>query len=220
MKPLAALGVLIALAIAPAPAAELAPFLTGQRLGVVIKAVKLPATLPKDLLSGLTNRLLMRVALVSQSQVLGQETAELDIKYDLWDEDFRLTLTVGDTVVVAKTCSSVQEVEAFVDDMRLPNLFARSEVPVGVRATLRVEMLLNPIEQERMAAIRRWVAENSTYTSADTEVFGSGKRVGSSRSNAIFDKIFEQYSGGAETAATWKETVSSKPFKIAEVANE
>jgi hypothetical protein len=80
-------------------------------------------------------------------------------------------------------------------------------------------MLLNPIERERIDAIKKWVAENSTYTPADTTGF-SDKRVGSSHSNAIFNKIFEQYAHGADVAATWKESFSSKPFRIGDVGDE
>jgi hypothetical protein len=76
-----------------------------------------------------------------------------------------------------------------------------------------VEILLNPVERERIEAIKKWVAENSTYTPADTTGF-SDKRVGSSRSNEIFNKIFEQYAGGAKVVAAWKESAFSKPFKI------
>jgi hypothetical protein len=48
----------------------------------------------------------------------------------------------------------------------------------------------------------------------------SDKRVGSARSNAIFNRIFEQYARGADVAAIWKESLSSTPFKIQEVSDE
>ena len=41
-----------------------------------------------------------------------------------------------------------------------------------------------------------------------------------SRSNAIFNKIFEQYAQGADVAATWKESLSSKPFRTGDVGDE
>jgi hypothetical protein len=202
-----------------AAATELTPFVKDQRLGVVIRTLGLPATLPKDLVSGLTNRLLIRVALIAKSRLVDQATAEVAVKYDLWDENFAVTLTVNGVVVSARTCSNVTEVQAILADMRLPGLFARSEVPGG-GAMLRAEMLLNPIERERMAAIRKWVAENSTYTPSDTDGFGSEKGVASSRSNAIFNRIFEQYSQGMDLVAAWKETVTSKPFNIEELGSE
>lgn len=220
MRLLVALVLLMVLVSELAAASELTPFIKNQRLGVVIRTIELPATFPKDLVSGLTNRLLIRVTLVSQSQPVAQKTAEVAVKYDLWDESFAVILTVNGTVATARTCSNVMEVQAFLADIRLPGLFARSEVPGAGGVTLRAEVLLNPIERERMAAIRRWVAQNSTYTPSDTDGFGSARGVGTSRSNEIFNRIFEQYSQGMDLVATWKETVSSKPFNIDEVGSE
>jgi hypothetical protein len=220
LKVPAALVLLMALASGTAAATELAPFLDHQRLGVVIKGIELPATFPKDLVSGLTNKLLIRVALVSRSDVVEQRTAEVAVKYDLWDETFGVTLTVNEARVVSLTCTTVREVEAYLTNMRLPGLFALSAVPAGASVTLRVEMLLNPIERERMETIRKWVAENSTYTPSDITGYGGDKRVGSSRSNAIFNRIFDEYAQGKDLAATWKEAVSSKPFNISEIAND
>jgi len=108
------------------------------------------------------------------------------------------------------------QIETFLANLELPELFATSEVPKDRTATLRVEMLLNPIERERLEAIKKWVIENNTSIPADTSGF-SDKRVGNSRSNEVFNKIFEQYAQGADAAASWKESLSSKPFKISEV---
>jgi hypothetical protein len=105
-------------------------------------------------------------------------------------------------------------------EYRLPGLFARADVPGADPVVMRAEILLNPIERERLAAIRRWVAQNSTYTPSDINGFGSAKGLGSSRSNAIFNRIFEQYSQGMDLVAAWKETVTSEPFKIGDIGSE
>ena len=202
-----------------AAAAELTPLLRDHQLGVAIHAIALPPTLPKDLVSGLTNTLLIHVGLFSGSEPVAQKTAEIAIQYDLWDETFKLTMTVNGTVVTNRPRSTRPEIDAFLADIRLPDLFSESEVPRGRSATLRVEMLLNPIERERLEAVEKWVADNSTYTPADTPGF-SDKRVGSARSNAIFNRIFEQYARGADVAAIWKESLFSKPFRIPEVSDE
>jgi hypothetical protein len=142
------------------------------------------------------------------------------MKYDLWDETFAVTSKVNGVVIDTRSCKTAMEVQALLADIRLPGLFALAEVPEAVRVVLRAEVLLNPIERERMAALRRWVAENSTYTPSDMDGFGSEKGPGSSRSNAIFNRIFEQYSQGKDLVAAWKETVSSAPFKIGEIGSE
>jgi hypothetical protein len=219
MRRLGALVLLLVLAAKTAVPAELTPIARENKLGVDIKGIALPATFPKDLVSGLTNTLLVHVALFSDSQRLDQKIAAIAIKYDLWDETFALTMTINDVVVSVRANSTKQQIDVFLADLQLPDLFATSEVPKGRSATLRVDMLLNPIERERIEALKKWVAENSTYTPADTTGFGD-KRVGSSRSNAIFNKIFEQYARGANVAATWTESLSSEPFKIAGVDYE
>jgi hypothetical protein len=211
---------LLILASTHAVAAELTPFMKDQRLGVIIKTIGFPETLAKELVSGLTNKLLIRVSLVSQSKLMGQTTAEISAKYDLWDETFTMTSTVNGVVIDTRTAKTLMEVQSLLTDVRLPGLFARAEVPGADRFVIRAEILLNPIERERLAAIRRWVAENSTYTPSDTDGFGSEKGLGNSRANAIFNRIFEQYLQGRDLVAAWKETVTSQPFTIGEISNE
>jgi hypothetical protein len=208
------------LATRHAAAAELTPYMKDQRLGVVIKTIGLPETFPKDLVSGLTNKLLIRVSLVSHSKLVDQSTTEISVKYDLWDETFAVTSTVNGVVIDTRACKTLMEVQALLTELRLPGLFARADVPRADRVVLRAEILLNPIERERLASIRRWVAENSTYAPSDTDGFGSEKGLGGSRSNAIFNRIFEQYSQGMELVAAWKETASSEPFEIEDIASE
>ncbi len=220
MRRSVALALMLALGAKPAAADELMPIVKDHELGVAVRAVALPATFSRDLVSGLTNKLLIHAGLFSGSRLIDRKTAEVSIKYDLWNETFELTTTVNNTVIAVRSNSTREAIDAFLADIRIPGLFAVNEVPADKDATLRVEVLLNPIERERLEAIRKWVAENNTYTPADTPGF-SDKRVGGSRSNAIFNRIFEQYARGADAAgATWKQSLASKPFKIAEVGDE
>jgi hypothetical protein len=213
-------AVLILLVLAPAvPAAELTPMLSNRQLGVHIHSLAFPPTLPKDLVSGLTNTLLIHVELLSGAERVDQKTVEIAIRYDLWDETFKLTIAVNSAVVMIQPHSTRSGVDAFLADIRLSDLFSVSEIRADTAATLRVAMLLNPIERARIEAIKKWVADNSTYTPADTPGF-SDKRIGSARSNAIFNGIFEQYARGAGVAAVWKESLSSAPFKIGELRDE
>jgi hypothetical protein len=218
--PAALLLLLMTLWSARAAAAELTPTIKDRRLGVVMKSIGLPETFPKDLVSGLTNRLLIRISLVSQSTLLDQTTAEIAMKYDLWNESFSVTKTVNGIVIDTRTCKTLMEVQALLAELHLPGLFASAEVAGVDRVVMRAEILLNPIERERLAALRRWVAENSTYTPSDTDGFGSEKGSASPRSNAIFNRIFEQYSHGIDLVAGWKDVVSSEPFKIGEIAGD
>ena len=216
MRRAGALLALLALTAKPAVPAELTPVVREHGIGMHIAGIAWPETFTKDLVSGLTNTLLIHVALFSESKQLDQKTAVIAIKYDLWEETFALTVKVNEAVILARNDERQPQIEAFLANLELPDLFAASEVPNDRTATLRVEMLLNPIERERLEAIKKWVVENNTSIPADTSGF-SDKRVGNSRSNEVFNKIFEQYAQGADVAATWKESLSSRPFKIGEV---
>jgi hypothetical protein len=214
-----ALLLLLALIATPAAAVELTPVVRGHTIGVHLAGIAWPATLTKDLMSGLTNTLVMHVALWSDSRRLDQKTAVIAIKYDLWEETFSLTVTVNEAVILTRNAETQPQIEAFLANLELPELFAASEIPKDETATLRLEMLLNPIERERLEAIKKWVLENNTSIPADTSGF-SDKRVGTSNSNEVFNRIFEQYAGGGEVAATWRESLSSRPFKTSEVEQQ
>jgi hypothetical protein len=217
MRRTRALLVLLVLTAKAAASAELTPAVRERTIGMHMTGIAWPSTLPKDLVSGLTNTLLIHVSLFAQGRQLDQKTALIAIKYDLWGEVFALTVTVDETVILTRADETQQQIDAFLANLDLPDLFATNEVPKEGTATLRVEMLLNPIERERLEAIKKWVIQNDTSIPADTSGF-SDKRVVNSRSNEVFNKIFEQYAEGADAAAAWKESLSSKPFKIAEGA--
>lgn len=205
----------LVLSVSRALAAQVLPILENRSAGVMLHELPLPDTLRKDLKSGLTNRLLIRVLLLEQSRQVAQQSVELALKYDLWDETFRLTVAVGGTVTSAQTLSSLDEVMARLKDSRLPNLFATSGLDEDHPLVLKVDLLLNPIEKERMEQIRKWVADNTTPTApVDPDRPASSAPLGQSASDAIFNRIFEQYAAGADVASAWHLTLVSQPFTL------
>ncbi len=215
MRCAGALFVLLAFTARPAAAAELMPEVREHSLGVRIGGIVWPATLTKDLVSGLTNTILIHIVLTLDSK-LDEKTAVIAIKYDLWEETFVLTATVNGSVILTRSDQRQPQIDAFLANLELPDLFSTRDLPTDRTATLRVDMLLNPIERERLESIKKWVLENNTSIPADTSGF-SDKRVSNSRSNEVFNKIFEQYARGADVAAAWKLSLSSKPFRVSEV---
>jgi hypothetical protein len=214
------IAVLLLMPFAQGRAAELAPYIKGGELGVAIKGTAYPATLSKDLSSGLTNRILIRVALLDQSQSLDQRAVEIAIKYDLWDENFAVTVAVDGAVIESQTYVSVQDVRAVLANTRLPVLFKVGDLRSNKELAVRADVLLNPLDRERMEKIRKWVAQNSTYTPLDPTSVGSARPAGSSTTNQIFNKIFEQYTTDTDVAAVWKETLTSKTFRLIDVPRE
>jgi hypothetical protein len=216
MKPIA-FGALLAFWTLPA-LSDVAPFLEHQKIGVVIAQVSYPETLPKDLKSGLTNRILIRVTLLSSSNIVAQRTVDVSVKYDLWDEKFLVTMVIDATVTATNTYSNATEVIARLASLRIADLFAVAELASARELTLRAELLVNPIERERMDKIRKWVVDNSTYMPMNSSG-NNGGPAAASRSNELFNKIFEQYASGADLAAAWKYAESSKPFKLQDLAD-
>lgn len=217
---LAHFAVLSWLLACPSRAGDLEPFLSEGRIGARLRGLTFPPTLSKDLTSGLTSRLLARIELRSGAQLAAQSAVEITVKYDLWDESFRVLVTVERRVIADTLYTSLPEVRAFLQDVRLPGLFAVGAPPASEVFALRGSVLLNPLERERMDRIREWVKENSTPAPSDPTSPDSTAPVGAVTSNALFDRIFAQYAAGKDVAAAWHESVASKPFRMEGLTHE
>ena len=206
-----AIALLLLLANAGVEAAEVSATLVDGRLGARVDALSFPAAMPKQLTSGLTNRLYAQVSLSDARTTLGKKVIEISIRYDLWEQTFSVVSTTDGAPEDSRTLASLAEVNALLAALPLPRLFEVSTLPV-TELTLRVEVLLNPIDREKMQMVRKWVAQNSTPEAAG----GPGITV----SSAIFNRIFEQYADGSEVAAAWRTTIASRPFRIDNLKNE
>src|ERR1700736_711733 len=109
---LVSLAVLSLLVSSEVLGAQLTPLLYRGQLGAVLKDASLPPTLRKDLMSGLTNRIVIRVTLLNPTQPIAQKLVGITVKYDLWEETFEVKVSVDDAPVSAGTCQSVAEVIA------------------------------------------------------------------------------------------------------------
>jgi hypothetical protein len=193
--------------------AELAPTLEDGRLGGVLRAVNLPPTIKKDLVSGLTNRIVIRISLLSSRQIVAAATADVAVKYDLWDETFAVKIK-DDHSVITRTGHDVDDVLTALANLNLPHLFQADSVPRSGPLQLQAEILFDPIEKARMEEIRKWVEENDHVPPPDAASLSSILPAPRSASARLFNRIFEQYASGASLAATWKQTVVSKPFTM------
>ena len=168
-----------------------------------------PANLPKDLVSGLTNRLYARISLLDSGRVLEQRAMELALRYDLWDEKFSLVSTMNETVVESRTLANIAEAESMLAALSLPDLFDIGRLADKRDYLLRVELLLNPIDREKMRAIRKWVSQNTSPTVVGDQM---------SASNAVFNRIFEQYAD-SDLAAAWRVALE-ETFRVESVTHE
>lgn len=190
---------------ARAEAADIAPVICDRHIGARVRGLALPDSLRKDLRSGLTNRLLLRITLLEGGQALANANVEIALKYDLWDERFRSHLTVNGTPLNAPELRTVEDAWKWLVDLSLTPLFDRPATTAAM--TMRAEVLLNPIERERMDQIREWVKENSRYVPLE-----GAPSAALDSSNSIFNRIFERYAADPNTAAQWREEVKSALF--------
>jgi hypothetical protein len=201
-----AIALLLWLAAANAPAAEVVVMINDGKLGARIEGLAFPPTLPKDLASGLTNRLYAQVTLADSRTIVGEKVVEVAIRYDLWDQTFSVVTQVDGAAVESRSLASAAEVNAMLAALPLPGMFDTATLPASGDLTVRIEVLLNPIDREKMRMIRKWVAQNSTPEAAPNQ--------GTSMSNALFNRIFEQYADGSNVAAVWRAAVESRPFRL------
>jgi hypothetical protein len=204
--------VLLLLCATGAEAADVSVTFDGAKLGARLGALPLPATLSKELTSGLTNRLHVRVSLLDARDVVAERILEVAIRFDLWDETFLVNSSIDGAKHESLTLATLAEVDALLRALPMPRLFDTGSMPVTREMVLRVQVLLNPIDREKMRMIRKWVAQNSMP--------GLEVEQGASMSSVLFNRIFEQYEGGSSLAAAWHVELSSAPFRLDRLRHE
>jgi hypothetical protein len=148
-----------------------------------------------------------------------RKAVEIDVTYDLWDENFRLTVNVDHEVVHTAVIPTIAAAMAAVKSPSLPDLFVVSAAAGATKYTLTGEILLNPIEREKMDKLRKWVAENNSNAAAAGPVLPGPAGLMApvptgSPSDSLFNRLFEQYARGDEVAAFWHVTLVSRAFTV------
>lgn len=113
------------------------------------------------LMSGFATRVLVRVALQEEGvpEPIAVAFQRAEIVYDIWDERFRLRVTTGtgpDVQVLARTADEAIARAATL--WQFPVVEAARLRP-GVPYVLAFRGDLNPISEELMADVRRWLVQ-------------------------------------------------------------
>ena len=115
------------------------------------------------LLSGFTSRVLVRVAVfrLDSPEPVAQAMRQTEIVYDLWDEKFRVRrFEAGGKVETREAATASEAVDLATALIALPvATLDRLEPGASYRLSLRAD--LNPISQELLADVRRWLARPS-----------------------------------------------------------
>jgi hypothetical protein len=155
--------------------------------------------------------MLIRVELTLDAKPFLLRAIEVTVKYDLWDENFVQTVIIDGIAAPASTHHDVAGPLHFLANPRLTSLFPMQQLPVDGELRIHASVLLNPIERERLEQIRRWVAQNSTFTAAGGAE--SARPTNAPITSVIFNHIFEQFTAGNELASAWQQSVSSRAFQ-------
>ncbi len=201
-------------------ATVLSPFFIDSQMGAYVKEMKFPDSFSKDLTSGLTNKILFRFELIDGSHEHLQNVAEVSIKYNLWNENFKIIMVTGNTETSQRTLQTLDEVLSLLSSLRIQNLWSAGQLPKSESFSLKVDVLLNPVEKEQMDKIREWVTKNSLSTPTDVAGVAASRGVSSSRSNELFNRIFTQYSKGTNYASIWRDSKTAGPFSLKELNHE
>ena len=120
-------------------AATLSVSQSGGEIGMRIDALVYPESLPRELESGLTNRLYLRVTVLDGETTLQVSTVELAIRYDLWDQAFTVTRTVNTAPAETVTLASTSDMNAFLQSLHVPRIFSARMLPPTRPLTLRAD---------------------------------------------------------------------------------
>jgi len=176
-----ALGVLVLLG---AGAAVAAPAV--RLTGVARKSDKLVVSVglqdlfgPREmerLLSGFTTRVLIRVALVrdDQNQSIAHAVRLSEIVYDLWDEKLRVRVSAdkpgkAETHEVLAPQAAVDIATSLID---FP-LVDVGKLDVGAVYHVSFRADLNPISEELVTNVRRWLSRPGSRAGSGESFFGS-----------------------------------------------
>ncbi len=121
---------------------------------------------PQDaqrLLSGFTSRVLVRMAIsrLDNPEPLAQALRQTEIVYDLWDEKFRVRrFEAGGKVETREATTAGEAIDLATALIAFP-VVELDHLEPGVAYRLSVRADLNPISQELLADVRRWLARPS-----------------------------------------------------------
>jgi Domain of unknown function (DUF4390) len=121
---------------------------------------------PQDaqrLLSGFTCRVLVRVAILRKDapEPVAQALRQTEIVYDLWDEKFRVRRFEAGGKIETREASTADEAVDLATALIAFPVVDLDRLEPGVAYRLSVRADLNPISQELLADVRRWLARPS-----------------------------------------------------------
>lgn len=129
-----------------------------------------------DLSSGFPTRVVLHIVVYRKGSELpvAVQVIRKRVVYDLWDETYLLEISGPKGTRRSRIDSRVALLRELTQLRRHP-VAKLSAIGVGPHYVLAVVAQLNPVEEERMAEMRRWLTKSSSESSLDSSssFFGS-----------------------------------------------
>jgi hypothetical protein len=126
--------------------------------------------------SGFASRIVIRSELYrdGQPQPVAREEQHSDIVYDIWDEKFRVRV-FGRAGTTERQVSSAREAIELATALRRFPVAALERVTPGATYRIRLRADLNPLPQELVSDVRRWLVRPPAHGRGGTSesFFGS-----------------------------------------------
>jgi hypothetical protein len=170
-RPAPRLAVALAVATALTGPALAAPALPRRQTGLALTPLNLAVSVglqdlfqPEDrerLKSGFATRVLLRVALQEEGadEPVALAFQRTEIVYDIWDERFRLRITRGTGPDVHLEARTPDEAIARAATLWQFPVVEAARLRPGATYVLTFRGDLNPISEEMLADVRRWLAQ-------------------------------------------------------------
>ncbi len=191
---------------------ELTPFRNGDSLGAVLRITDLPnEQLSKNLKNGFTTTLLYNISVKNPKFSGPEKQLVFAVYYDLWNEVFHSTELFGQ-VKKTTTFKTPAEVISRVEKVVFLPLEALSSLDLNAPTSIVVQVYLDPIQKDRLTAVRKWISENSINTGAE--------QTRTTPSNPLFSALVGEYLNAGLASLSWKTEVRSSAFRISDLRTQ
>jgi len=230
---------------------EISARIADNKLIVIVDDIKYPnSIIDKELRSGLPNDISLILSINQQEKKIIAIRQNYQITYDLWDEIYTVKITKNTVANSTRRLKSHAELMAFINRIELNSKEAFAQLKTGMTYQLRGQVMINPVETERIDKIRAWIASSqghaidpkaekhavvslsspssvhSSPTNLDAKtIINQGKmleNIGSARPRfqKLFDQILEQYITSDQVPALWHSQVSTQRVNLTSLRSE
>lgn len=144
---------------------EITANIVEQHLKVVASSINYPERIKtKELKSGLPNNISLLVSINWQNNKIFVNRINYQITYDLWDEIYRVQVSDDKQIKSTKSFESNLELLDFISHFELVSKEVVSALVAGQEYQISGQVLVNPVQAERIDKIRTWIANSQGHS--------------------------------------------------------